>query len=770
MSFQTILDLNGGYKLYYIHDKYLQNEGICNIDVLINHSENVVQANVPGNVEIDMMNSGIIPDPYLHLNLLEMEKFEYYHFIYVKEFEYTCEPSGDEFFRFEGVDTFAKYYLNGNYIASTDNMLIEHIFPAKGLRKGWNNLIIHIEPSVLKARENEYTLLNLAIKYNYDSLFVRKTASMYGWDIMPRLVSAGIWRPVSIIRYNSFRFSQVYLYTVTADENSAYLNLFFEVELRREPASEFTVEMTAECDGHSFSAFTRVWGKCGKIQIHVDNPKLWWPRGYGEQNLYDVTVLLKKNGAIVDAESFKTGIRTVSLDRTSVVNPDGTDGKFTFVINGKPIFVLGTNWLPPDALPSLGDKRAPEVLELVEDIGCNAIRIWGGSRYEKDEFYDLCDRKGILIWHDFMMACGNYPQTEDFQKSISVEVRQVVRRLRHHPSIFVWAGDNECDQNYAWMVNFQNPNSNIVTRKTVYHVLLNEDFTRPYLPSSPYIDEECFKQGVEYVSENHLWGPRGYYKDEFYKNAPAVFASEIGYHGCPSYESVKKFISEDSLWPYENNKEWLLHCTSPDPIPGECFSYRVELMANQIRKLFCKVPDNLYDFAIASQIVQAEAFKYFIERFRSKKPQRSGIIWWSICDGWPQFSDAVVDYYHTKKLAYSYIKRSQQPLCLMIDDDAEGEYLLVGVNDTLSDAEVEFTVRSADNGKLIAQGKGLVGTVEAVALAKIPVPDKQDMFIIEWKCREQNGINTYLSGSPSFDFKKYIEWCNKFNILELYGF
>ena len=127
-------------------------------------------------------------------------------------------------------------------------------------------------------------------------------------------------------------------------------------------------------------------------------------------------------------------------------------------MNGKPVFILGTNWVPTDALPPAGDVRAPEILELADDIGCNAIRIWGGGKYEQDSFYRLCDQRGILVWQDFMMACGNYPQTEEFAKRLSSEIRQVVRALRHHPSIFLWAGDNECDQNYQWQVNFTDPN------------------------------------------------------------------------------------------------------------------------------------------------------------------------------------------------------------------------------------------------------------------------------------------------------------------------
>ena len=274
----------------------------------------------------------------------------------------------------------------------------------------------------------------------------------------------------------------------------------------------------------------------------------------------------------------------------------------------------------------------------------------------------------------------------------------------------------------------------------------------------PYLDGECVKKGLDFASENHLWGERKYYKSDYYRNAPSVFASEMGYHGCPSPESVKRFITADALWPYQNNQEWLLHASSPTPKKDEPFGYRVELMANQIQEMFGLIPDDLEEFALASQISQAEAKKYFIERFRIKKWKRSGIIWWNICDGWPQFSDAVVDYYYVKKLAYHYIQRSQQPLCLMMDEPEDGICRLVGVNDTLIPHEVDYRVTGFTHRKILAQGKAVIGTATAQVLEPIPLWTEKELLLIEWQGEQITGKNSYLMGNPVFDLAGYVKW------------
>ncbi len=315
-----------------------------------------------------------------------------------------------------------------------------------------------------------------------------------------------------------------------------------------------------------------------------------------------------------------------------------------------------------------------------------------------------------------------------------------------------------------WQGAGKDPNTNVLTREVLPRVLRDEDPIRPYLPSSPYIGRNAFDGGSKCLPEDHLWGPRDYYKSDFYKKSLCHFVTEIGYHGCPSPDSVREFISPDELWPYQDNEQWLLHSTSP--IPGvDLYDYRVELMAKQVRKLFGQVPDNLDDYAFASQASQAEALKFFIELFRSEKWRRTGIIWWNLIDGWPQFSDAIVDYYFRKKLAYQFVRRSQMPLCLMLTEPDNGKHQLVATNDFRQDIELEYCLSVIGTGEILRSGAACAAGGSVTSLGSISASDEaQRFYVIEWKSAKSVGINHYLSGEPPFDLGVYRKWLEAFEM------
>jgi beta-mannosidase len=270
------------------------------------------------------------------------------------------------------------------------------------------------------------------------------------------------------------------------------------------------------------------------------------------------------------------------------------------------------------------------------------------------------------------------------------------------------------------------------------------------------VDEEAAKLPMEYLTESHLWGPRDYFKSNFYINSMCNFASEMGYHGCPSVESMSKFLSEDKMWPWKDNEEWIIHAASPETDRNGSYVYRIELMVKQIKELFGKVPETLENFVLASQISQAEAKKFFIEFFRMGKWNRTGIIWWNLIDGWPQFSDAVVDYYFDKKLAYHYIKQSQQPLILAFSEPNNWNCTLTAINDTGKQLNFSYTVKDyTDNNKLVLEGSGTVGdsvlSVSDIAYSQ----GEKKIYIIDWDCGEYSGRNHYLSGNPPFNLEEY---------------
>lgn len=756
------MDLNGTWKVSYVsHDDWHECTSPSTLSELEGYGEGSVSGDVPVNFELALEKAGVVPEIYKDQNVLLLRKYEGYHVFYSRTFEYTEREDSIPELVFEGLDTICEIWLNGKLLGKTDNMFVSHSFRPDNLIQGTNEIIVHFLPVCVEARKYDAKVGHNHMPYNFASLHIRKAPHMYGWDIMPRIVSCGIYRPVWLVYRPKETIKQSYVITTRVDKwrKEATLNFFYEVDVKSADLRPYTIEVEGTCEDSRFFGVHELWSTSGKMIFDglalpkLTNVKLWEPKGKGIPYLYDVKVTLKKQGEVIDTEEFRTGIRTVELESTSLTDAERS-GKFNFKVNGEKVFILGTNFVSIDAFHSRDRERLPKVCELLEDSGCNAIRLWGGNIYEDDYLYDFCDEHGILIWQDFMMACGFYPQDEEMCHALRKEATAVVRRLRHHPSILLWAGDNEVDFMTYVRIFGRNPNQNKLTREVLPEVLWDEDPTRPYLPSSPYIDGECVGKKSHYFAEQHLWGPRDYFKHAYYSRNNANFASEMGYHGCNSPASIRKFISEDKIWPWQDNSEWLVHATSPEIDRGP-WAYRIELMAKQIRELFGYIPDNLEDFSLGSQISQAEAMKFFVELFRLDKENRGGLIWWNLIDGWPQFSDAVVDYYFEKKLAYYYIKNSQKPLLLTFDEPANWGIALKAINDTGKTVQVKYEVKDYASGEVVATGETLVGD-EVLLIEKVPYSyGEQRIYVITWETETEKGMNHYLCGQPAFDLEQY---------------
>lgn len=723
-----------------------------------------IDAIVPGNFDLELIRAGICKDPYFGKNILDMYQMEDRHAIYARTFRYEPVKNTTPMLIFEGLDTVADIYLNGELLAQVQNMYLIHCIDVPRIQNGENELVIHFSPACLVARKMEFSAGNIASRYNYEGLQLRKAPHTFGWDIMPRLVSAGIYRSVGIYNRPKETFKQIYLMTLEADadRNTAELELFFDVDVGNHYIGDYQIEVNGVGPHSSFFHSDRLWFTAGKTKFSVKNIELWWPKGSGAPNLYDVTIRLLCKGVPVATQHIRTGIRTARLCRTST-STDLNFGDFHFEVNGRRIFVMGTCWVPLDAYHSRDKERLPSALELLDDVGCNMVRCWGGNVYECPEFYNACDEMGVMVWQDFAMACASYPLTPEFQEKIRTETVQIVRMLRQHPSLVLWCGDNECDMFVQFKGADRNPNGNQITRIVLPEVLYSEDPVRSFLPSSPYYDESSAKLPDRYLTENHLWGPRDYYKSRFYKDSLCSFASEIGYHGCPAEQSLRKFLSPECLWPWHDNEEWNLHASSVETDKGAPYVYRIELMAKQIRELFGAVPDNLTDFIVASQISQAEGNKFFIELFRYEQPRRSGLTWWNLIDGWPQFSDAVVDYYYKKKLSYYYIKNLQKPLLLTFCEPHDWMLPLVAVNNAGYSLSFQYTVKDFDTRVVLLSGKGICEDQQPWELATLPYSQSEKkLYLIEWECEGEKSKNHYLAGNPSFDLAWYCKFLKEF--------
>ena len=716
-----------------------------------------LEAEVPGCVQLDLSRQGYLPkDLFMGENTVAAEKYEDWQWWYTRQFA-APEARENVYLVFEGVDCVADYYLNGVKFGSSRNAFIAHEFRVdKYLREGENTLTVHIKSPIIEAQDKDYYLKLLHSDVNLEARYLRKPHHSYGWDIMPRLVTSGLWREVRLEVRDSIYFTQAAFVMVRDTYQFMYT---LDCDWRKLDGVELQLE--AAC-GEDSRVFVRrsVRKKFGSFAFEIPNPKLWFPYGYGDANVYDGTLKLFRGDALIHEEPFSFGLRTVVLDRHQPV--DGSKGQFRILINGVEIMCKGSNWVPLDALHCRDAERYDAALALVKDIGCNILRCWGGNVYEDHKFFDFCDRNGIMVWQDFAMACVFNPETEEFRKELETEATAVIRKLRNHPSLVLWAGDNEVDSCSCGRDPAANTNNRNILPKCVD---LN-DFGRPYLPSSPYITGAAFAAGItsqiygSRLVEDHLWGPRDYYKGDFYKYNAAHFVSETGYHGCPSLESIQKFITPERVWPYQDNPEWILHSSDQKGNPD-----RVMLMEKQVRQLFGEVPKDPETWILASQISQAEAKKYFIERMRVNRPEKTGIIWWNLLDGWPQMSDAVVDYYFTKKLAYRYIKRCQAPFVIAADELNNWELTLYACNDTLEKKTGHLTVRDALTEEILWEGPFAVGENTSIPVARISAYySEQKILLFHWEANGEAGFNHYLCGYPPISLGMYRKVMDKYGL------
>jgi beta-mannosidase len=774
----TRIALDGQWQLVYFPEG---EKAIAHPDELASADLRVVSAQVPGNVELDLERAGILPEIFYGTNIRLLRPYEFYEWWYTRDFELPEGDAGQPYdLVFGGLDTLATVWLNGVQIGEVANALIEHRFPvAAALRPGANHLAVRLRSVVNDARRRHYDAVVIGAEEREEALFTRKPSSAWGWDIMPRAVSAGLWRSVWLEPYRADAITQVYYWTLHTDAAGASLGVRFQFRTASRELDGFSMRFHGACGDHAFDFEWPVEFLVGGCRIPVPGARLWWPQGYGAPNLYTVIAQLRKDGQVLDERTERIGFRTVVVDRTPTAGkawsyepagdasridvPPEPDSHFMIYVNGEPIMVKGSNWVPLDAFHSRDAGRYEQAVGLFADLGCNMIRCWGGNVYEDHRFFDLCDENGIMVWQDMAFACCIYPQTEDFLAQVRIEAQSVAEKLRNHASLALWCGDNEIDGFYA--MRGLSPEHNRLTREVIPQVLHRCDPFRAFVPSSPYVPPVLKSTNNVWgeTPEQHLWGPRGYFKSPFYVQHSAHFIGEIGYHGCNNVTSIRRFISPEHVWPWhdgdQHNDEWQLHSVyhwRHNRIARD----RIQLMANQVREIFGHVPEDLDSFALASQISQAEAKKFFIESTRLRKWRTSGVLWWNVIDGWPQFSDAIVDYYFGKKLAYEYIWRSQRPVALIIGEPGTGLHLPVVIcNDTLQSGDVRYKVRDGDSGEVLASGAAHVPANQNWQVARLRTfASDQRLYLLTWEVDGQAYGNHYLVGRPPFALATYQAW------------
>ena len=762
----TSLSLNGTWRLDYFPQP---DGGAIRSPAALPADAKTVKASVPGNCELDLVTAGLLPAPEVGLNTSLMRPYEGYQWLYTRTFEKPSIPAGGRaVLRFEGVDTLADYFLNGERIGSSENMLIAHRLDVTGrLREGENQVQVLLRSVMCESQFKTLGELGYSMHGGADGESFRKAGHSGGWDIFPRLFTSGIWRDVALDVEEAVRIDQTawILRDLDPKTRRAGYRIRCRVQAPFALLDHARIRARLERNGKvAASAERRLDSYWPNLSAVIADADLWWPAGMGESALYDgVIEIVGTNGETLARHVEKIGVRVIELVRDDIYSAE-RPGQFLFKVNGEPCYVRGSNWVPLDGLHGRDMQRLEETIAMWTDLNCNMVRVWGGGVYEPDAFFDYCDAHGIMVWQDFMTGCSVFPQGDEYAKATEEEVRAIVLRFRNHASLALWSGNNENDGAFRWQLGrnlARDPNLDRNSRRTIPDVLFEFDVTRPYLPSSPYFSPDVVAGKAE-ASEAHLWGARAYYKVPFYTNSPCWFASEMGYHGCANRASLERMMSPDKVYPWTGrpdrfvkdhkqlkwNDEWDFKAS--DWRLDGFGQRRNDLMTNQIRLMFGGVDTDLDTFIEQSQFVQAEAMKTFCELFRSRKFTRfNGLIWWNVRDGWPQLSDAVVDWYGGRKRAYYALRNAQQNQIVCVVDD----HTVWGVNDARREVKGTAKVTDVASGDVLLEKSFALPANGKLDLGQVPFSG-QGVLRIEATFDGRPYRNHFLYGEPPFDWAK----------------
>jgi beta-mannosidase len=486
----------------------------------------------------------------------------------------------------------------------------------------------------------------------------------FGWDNVPEIVTIGIYRDVYLESFQNGRLEDIWVRTMSIDEEEATLRLTSRIDSSHREGLSLDYHVSFE--NRAIMSFARsVLDDADVVDITIPSPCLWWPHTMGKPNLYSLTVFLKHNGTIIDTKEVHFGIRTIEIIEED--QPDDATS-FIFSINGKRHFIYGANWQPLDAFTSQVTRdQYQAVLTMARECGFNMIRVWGGGIVEKEDFYALCDRLGIMIWQDFFFACAIYPTDDAFLKTIAQEEEGIIVRLRNHPCIALWCGDNEIDFCFFHLNPENYKDLNRISYEVTGALLERLDGgDRFYLPSSP-----SSKKGLpdDRKSRNyHNWDCWHHKKShKSFATEEARFLSEFGRYAAPRYESLRKFVPEGKLWPVDNDT-YMAHCGQLSTAPPNLPDYKNNFAA--LLKEFGE-PHNIEEFVSLTQVSQAEFYKFAYEHFRSRKYLCGGGIMWKLADTWPCLENSVIDYWGHPKPALYFLKRVFAPFLAFFRDNGE---------------------------------------------------------------------------------------------------
>ncbi len=684
-------------------------------------------ATVPGCVHTDLLHNKLIDDPFYRDNEKKQQWIEKKDWEYTAKFEVPAKILERERVElvFEGLDTYAKVYLNEQLLLNADNMFRTWRVDSKQLLKtGANTLRI-----IFRSPVNE--ILPLMAKLNYQlpapndqgektSPFTRKAPYHYGWDWGPRFVTSGIWRPVSLQAWDHARVNDLNIVVKKISPEVAVLTATVEIDATTGGAATILLE---NLTNKVVAGKKQIQLEKGTNQVSFDftvtRPALWWPNGLGAQPLYSFRARSLVNGRVTDERVVRTGLRTMELRQQR----DEAGQTFMFVVNGVPVFAKGGNWIPADSFPSrITREKYRYFIKSVRDSNMNMLRVWGGGIYEADDFYELCDEMGIMVWQDFMFACSMYPADQQFLDSVRAEAIDNVKRLRNHPSVVLWAGNNEVEaawMNWGWRQNL--PASLWDDYKKIFHGVLEEvcatfDPSRPYWPSSPRggLDDDPDSMRSGDVHSWRVWHFAEPFTD--YEKLTPRFMSEYGFQSFPNIETVKSYTI-----PSDRDID------SPIMLAHQRHPRGNQLVREYMLRDYPQ-PKDFESFLYVSQVLQAEGIRIGAEHLRRIMPHNMGSLYWQINDCWPVASWSSIDYFGRWKALQYYARRFYNDL-LVSPTAAKGYFKLYVVSDRTRavPAQIRVTLMNFDGTTLKSFTRDIiVAPLASRSYFDLRVPDLLD--------------------------------------------
>ncbi len=616
-----------------------------------------ITGTVPGSILSSLLEAGKIPDPFWRDNEMKVLPLMEYDYSFSRQFSVSGDMLEREyiFLRCHGLDTLAEIRINGLPAGKADNMHRTWIFDVKQLLKaGENEISIYFSSPTKFIREAYFSH---RLEGTEDAMqgfpYLRKAHCMFGWDWGPRLPDCGIWRDIELMAYDHARIRDV---SIRQHHQNGQASLTIETHIEGSCSKNLNVDIRITGpDGEEYS------GRGNKCEIVIEDPKLWWPAGLGSQPLYRVDAVLSLDGRILDQWSGRIGLRTLTVSRDAY--HDGSGSEFCHIVNGVKVFAMGADYIPEDNL--LARRNLERTRRLLEDArlaNMNTVRVWGGGYYPDDWFYDICDELGLLVWQDFMFACAVYDLTEEFDRNIRAEASDNIRRLRHHPSLALWCGNNEMEdfvRQGQWVTEKKQVADYIKMYEYIIpQVLKEEDPDSFYWPSSPSSGGNFDHPNDPDRGDVHYWDVwHGMKPFTEYRKFLFRYVSEFGFQSFPCMKTIESFSEPEDRNPFSYIMEKHQRNASAN---GRIAEYLSQTYL---------YPGTFENFVYASQLLQAQAMQYGVEHWRRHRGQCMGAVIWQLNDCWPVVSWSSIDYYGRWKALHYYERLFFAPVLISCQEE-----------------------------------------------------------------------------------------------------